>query len=211
MIIGIVDILIQMKKVSSDSYRINNFYNDFIKYSESGGSDYKTYDTLIKQSTGIQTLLGDTGIMCNYKPPYANYYYREIQVIVNFIPELKKSFREEENRIYSSGEIIDFYYDTVRECLIRFQGRLAERHEDLVSQLKNPFKIFNQGIKTILNFPFYVFETFGIISNDTNKKIYSSRIFNLIGAIISILGVLSAVITIVTGWNPFINFLKDLL
>lgn len=208
-LIGFIDIVLSIRKCNHNSLYVTEFYNDFIKYGNSQGKDYKTYDSLIRESIKIQNMLGGNGILYNYKPAYANYSYPSIQVIVNFLPDLNKEFYRERSGRYPSDEIIQFFFNTIRECLIRYQGVLNNRKNNFVDLLRNPLKIFNHGVKTILHFPFFMLASFGLISEDMSEKAFSNKIFNSLGALISTLGLLSTMITIVTGWKPFIVFLKN--
>lgn len=210
-IIGFISIILSIRTANRNLNYIAEFYNNLIKYGNSKGEDYETYDKLLKESIKVQSLLGPNGIMYNYTPPHAKYTYPHIQVIVNFLPELHKYFRKEKEDFYPSYEIPIFFHDSIRECLVRFQGLLSNQEENLVTILKNPFKLFNYGVKTILHFPFYMLASFGVISEDASEQAFSNKLFNLLGAVISMLGLLGTVITIVTGWAPFLLFLKKLI
>ncbi|WP_336152599.1 hypothetical protein [Acinetobacter ursingii] len=210
-IIGIINIVLSIRTSKLNQNYIAEFYNNLIQYGNSQGEDYQTYDELLRESIKVQFLLGQNGVMYNYTPPYANYTYSSVQVIVNFLPELHKRLREENESIYPSTKIVLFYFDSIRECLIRFQGLLRQQENNLIGILKNPFKLFNYGIKTILHFPLYILASFGVITEDTSEKAFSNKFFNFLGALISMLGLLGTVITIVTGWKAFIIFLKDFI
>lgn len=210
-LIGFIDIVLSIRKYNHNFLYITDFYNNFIKYGNGRGNDYKTYDILIRESIKVQNMLGGNGILYNYKPAYANYSYPSIQVIVNFLPDLDKEFYREREGQYPSGEVVQFFFNTIRECLIRYQGVLSNRKNNLVDLLRNPLKIFNHGVKKILHFPFFMLASFGVISEDMSEKTFTNKFFNILGALISTLGLLGTVITIVTGWKPFTDFLKNFL
>ena len=91
-------------------------------YFESNGRDIELYTWLIENSVKMQHELGPSGRI-DYKPPAANHIVRNMQMVVNLVPELHGWLTE--GRFFGA-EQVDGLYRMLQEALIRHRGVLAE-------------------------------------------------------------------------------------
>ena len=75
----------------------------------------------------------------------------------------------------------------------------------------NPLYDLTSGIKVILGIPLDILYSIGLISSKNLTKIKDNVLFKILGGIISLLTFLSTIMSIVLGWNDFVNLIKGIL
>lgn len=80
-----------------------------------------------------------------------------------------------------------------------------EKKRDL---LKNPFILFQQGIQCLVLLPFSIFYWSGLMNYTSYNKIDENFITKIISLIFGMIGVFSGIMTIILGWEGFINLIK---
>jgi len=187
------------KNINSIEEKINflyNYQNKFIAMATSYANnkfDEQIYIYLTENSNKVQIVLGQTGRIY-YKPPFSAFAYDNYPIVLNTIPQFRA--RTIENFDISSSD----------DTMIRKIGILKESKDYFISQ-DTITHWFQLGSQMILALPIKVLEFFGILPHRCYNTITSSKIFKVINGIIWFLGLLSAVITIFTGWDAFIRIL----
>lgn len=73
----------------------------------------------------------------------------------------------------------------------------------------NPIRCFAGGIRLILSIPVIMLQWLGIISADLRRKAESSIVMTMLSALVSVVGFVASIITIVLGWNEFVSILRS--
>lgn len=183
------------------------FFENFKAYMESGGDEVKYYTWMIHRSNKMQNQLGVTGIIHSYKPPYQNFAYKNYTVILSMLPDLKHAL---EDYILRDG-VANQYASTIQDTLVRHIGIVEDRIDLIVSDLKNPLKWLHVGVSEIVSIPAYMLSSLGILSETNVTRIISSSIFKIFSGLIALFRLVSSVITVVLGWNQFLDLINRLL
>ncbi|EIM65473.1 hypothetical protein [Desulfobacter postgatei] len=183
------------------------FLNNLQKYWESSGKDWDTYSWLIHRSNKMQGEMGGHGVTHGYKPPYQNFIIKRYEIILNMIPELRKCL---ENDLLRTNPLASQYFNALQESLVRYIGSIEDMETDLKKELKNPIKWFRHGVRDIVALPAYLLGWLGVISDLTVKRIVSSLLFSAISGIFALVGFVSAILTIVIGWDKFLEIVTKI-
>lgn len=171
---------------------LNNLYS-----SKTITPDNSTYVELLTKSAHIQSLLGDLGRI-DYQEPFTNYVIRNLQIVINFIPHLQ-------NPQYKDGE-----FRLLQSVLLIRIGQYEELLNQIKKDIKNPLILLREGIQFIVTLPISLMFWTGLIQYSTKSKIYNSFFIKFVSFIIVFLGLISSIITIVSGWNT-IDFIIEYL
>ena len=74
----------------------------------------------------------------------------------------------------------------------------------------NPIAQFRKGVETILLVPLDILETLGVFSSSTNQRAHQSVITKLVAGLVALVGFMSGLVTIITGWKGFIDGVLNL-
>jgi hypothetical protein len=176
------------------------FISRLQRFASAEGFENQQYTWLTQHSVQMQEALGSLGIV-DYKPPGILAFISNYQVILNLLPELRR---------LRAGEYHFGVEDTFREqaslcmdTLVRYFGVLERRSAESVKQLRNPLAWFREGVQSILLVPILLLASLGLLSLSTVNRFRASPVFRLLAGFAALVGLLSAVITIVLGWNQF--------
>jgi hypothetical protein len=203
LIVGYFYLRLKKNQLNIKQQKILLFLEIFYDYIESNGKDFAAYSKLTRQSPMIQDLMGTWGIV-NYRPPNVNHSILNFPLIINFLPEIRK--------IYDDNDLVSLrnqYIESYNESLNRFLGVLENQITNIESELKNPFYSFKSGIQFILGLPFQLITFFDLWPIVDFPYLRLVRKFFL--GIINILSFLSIIITILVGWNDAIKHFFEIL
>lgn len=199
-IIGFIRIIYTIRDIGKTIVFLTEYRNNYIdlinSYLHSSGYraarqlDPKLYSWLVSKSTKAQQEVGMFGVG-EFIAPFQIYKIRNYQFIVNTIPKIR------------DGHIRDEEINMVDDILTRCLGAYDEINNELLSELKNPIKWFQYGVKWVLSLPVRILNWFGIVNTNTVDKITANGVFKLVSGLIGIISFFSAIVTIVTGWEPF--------
>lgn len=187
--------------VEKDKFSIE-FMTKLQQYVDSRGKDGNTYGWLIHNSVKMQNHMGQLGVI-DFKPPVANYFIRNYQIIVNGIPELPQAFAEDQ--FFTTISLANQYASMLTESIIRYHGVLDESLNNATKELRNPFKMFREGVQTILSLPLYLLEWVGLGGNVIMNSSIGRFFIRFLTGIVSIITFVSAVVSLVVGWDGFVN------
>ena len=162
----------------------------------------KEYEWLMSNSGKVQIILGDAGII-SYKD--ISGYYPNYQIVINFMNEVMS--------LFSKG-LIGTESEKVTWCHNAFLRKMGIYDEYIKKEIKrtfNPLYDLTSGIKVILGIPLDILYSIGLISSKNLTKIKDNVLFKILGGIISLLTFLSTIMSIVLGWNDFVNLIKGIL
>ncbi len=199
-IIGFVNILFDHQKLIKKMNFASEYLTKFQQFKNlyTTNFDGETYYWLTYHVPKIQLQLGSFGIG-GYQPPFANYIHTNYPIIINVLPEMR------------NGTADSSMINGCEEALIRYIGFLEDYTEKSMNQMKNPLKWFLEGVKLIISSPFLVFYWLGLISLSCVEKIRNNYIFQIFSGFIALSELIASIITIIIGWEKFVNLIQKLL
>jgi len=215
LIIGVSLIIRAGRTESKNLDEAYEYLNKFREYGNSifkGKENYEAYEWLTMRGPKMQAKVGELGIARGFIPPYSNIQYNTYQIIVNALPTLRDEARDP-MRGYNSlqNNIVQNYLTMIDDVLLRYIGRLENRLEDFNAQLKNPFIWLREGVQFFVQIPILLLYWSGLIKYATYYRFTNNIIIKFINFIIIVVGLISSIITIVTGYNPFMEIFNKYL
>lgn len=180
---------------------VNEFGERLLRYVNSGGRDEESYGWLTHRSNRMQNQMGRQGLI-GFQPPFANFIHNNYPVILNMLPELRKSLRD--SILHSQA---DWYANALREALIRHLGSLEDTRETVDHDLRNPIVLLRRGIQGVLSGPGYLLHSLGL-SAAPNP---SGPLLRIASGIVALIGLVAAVMTTALGWPAFSTLLASLV
>jgi hypothetical protein len=181
----------------------NVFSATLHRYLDSRGEDAKAYQNLMLDSNKMQRELGVLGLV-SYRPAAENIVYSRFPVISNLLPQFH---REIHDRFLSTTTSPAHTAQMLSDTMLRYQGSLQEADEFSLARLKNPIAWLAEGGRAILTAPISLLRAFGVLSQPAYSRIEGARITRVIGGIVALLAFVSSVVTIVVGWDAFVQIL----
>lgn len=209
--ISVFGFFILRRKVSDLIYKIN-FTQDYLEkvkeFIDSNGKDMKSYTWLLDRSVKMQRTMAGYGKV-DYVVPYQGYKVSNADIIINFVPQIKKEFESVINSLAPSFQTISFYVDSLQEYLIRFYGAKRDELNQAEDELRKPYYWFILGLRQILALPIYIFAITGLLSMATAQSLRDSLLLKFISFLIVMIGLIASIMTIFVGWNDFWNLIKQ--
>lgn len=179
--------------------KFSKFISDLLNKNKYSNKDY---EWLMSNSDKVQIILGDAGII-SYKD--ISGYYPNYQIVINFMNEVMSLFSK--GLIGTESEKITWCHN----AFLRKMGIYDEYIKKEIKRTFNPLYDLTSGIKVILGIPLDILYSIGLISSKNLTKIKDNVLFKILGGIISLLTFLSTIMSIVLGWNDFVNLIKGIL
>jgi len=182
-----------------------NYRNKFIDLLngclEHGYINNDLYTELTEQVVEMQKELGDDGVYSYMVDPLKGISSRNHQALINFLPEVRMIGQWRDNsimmmRFSNSAQTCD-------DMFMRHMGQLKNRMEQERKHLFNPFLCLADGIRWILWLPANILFWCGFISERVNYKLRVNWILKLLAFLVTIIGLVGSVFTIVIGWEQF--------
>lgn len=211
--VGFINLQISLRKIVVESIYYNDFSNHYFLFLQSlhlNQIDYKEYQWLIVNSPKMQRNLGIFGVMSNFID--GRYQYRNLQILVNLLPQIREAY--ETTRSYNALSF-DFdrlkgFTNVITESLLRYEGDLSERDEATRNRLKNPFIWFREGVQWVVTLPIQLLYWTGVINYVVLSRLSNNWFVKFLNFLIIIIGLASSIVTLVTGYNPFIEIMRKL-
>lgn len=182
-----------------------DFHDKFYDYASSTGRDHNAYGWLIHRSCKMQKQINEQGLIATYCAPYSHQQVTNYSIIINMIPALNHAFQD-----YLLRDDAKQYLNVINESLTRHRGYLDDKEEYILYRLKNPIYWFQRGINQVIGIPFYILSMFGIMNPQTASRIIASYVFGIISGVVSFISFLSAIFTLVIGWDDFLIKIQPL-
>jgi len=209
MVIGYFRIRQKTNRIQEMILFATNYNNKFVEYVKSEGNNYEVYLWLIENSPRIQTETDGYGIVALFHLPYSNKIYHNFEIFLNAVPLIKREF--DDHSISRNNSAIREYATVIPECLMRHVGVQKEALKQKAKGIKNPIIWFTEGTRYILLIPFSILQWMGIMRELVIRKIEQSGLFKLVAGIVSLLGLISSVVTILVGWNEFERIIMSII
>lgn len=206
-ILGFIMKLIELsdifKRINfTDNYR-NKFINLINEIISNNNFNQQLYYELTSDVNSMQYELGSDGIYAYVADNLKGFSTRNYQLLINFLPEVRNILNEQDNMV-----MMNRYHQSINNCddmFIRHLGTLRGFEQNIRKNMFNPFSCFSDGIKFIVSLPILLLNWFGFISNENTRKAKHSWIVKLLNFIFTLIGFISAVMTIVIGWEDFLH------
>lgn len=201
-VIGFIHLKIRMRELSKKLSFLWEFRDKFAQlsnqldfsYGNMGSAtnlDHNLYDWLSRKSVKAQRLVGYHGIG-NVIGPYQLWKATNYQFIINNIPKIR------------DGSVHHQEVTMVDDCLTRGIGDYEEDERELINELRNPIKWFQHGVRLVISFPIRLLKWFDIIPEYLFLSLTRNWVFKLFSGLVSLIGLLGAIVGLITGWNGFL-------
>lgn len=202
-IIGFIARLMNAASLSERRDFTKTFQNTFIElvnsFFKTGRMPNDLYSKCMHDVDAIQAELGYDGVIASYVDHLHGIKGQNYQLFVNIIPEIREAEGMVDNSIMM--ERVSQLIGTCNDALLRHVGNLDRELNKERKGIFNPFICFREGIRFIIGLPVLILYWSGIISSRTIGAARVSVIFKLISSVITIIGFISSIITILLGWN----------
>lgn len=148
-----------------------------------------------------------------YKPAGANYYLKGYQIIINGLTEVKNIYQQMSGKyggLNFEWQMLQESLGMIDDTLLSYIGFLENKSEQKLKAIRNPVTWFREGIQFIVTLPISLIYWSGIINYRAYNKVNNNVFVKLISLAVGIIAFISSIITIVTGYVPFSDFIKDL-
>jgi hypothetical protein len=204
-IIGLIKELRALLRVVEDIDFLSNYNGTYVDYM----NNYlgKGYDTpkekelhikLISEAPKAQRLLLDAGLV-DYQPAFRGYMVKNYPILVNTVQSLRNpsSLTEE--------------FNWVNTILIMQIARYKELHESIKGNVLNPLVLLREGVQFFVTLPISLLYWTGVIQYSTQYKLSNNIVVKFLNFLIISIGFVSAIVTIVLGWEQFKSYLDKFL
>ena len=202
-IIGFIARVINAGDISARREFTIRFQNTFIELANSffktGRMSDELYSKCIHDVDAIQAELGYDGIIAGYVDRLHGIKGQNYQLFVNIMPEIREAESMSGNSIMM--ERVSQLIGTCNDALQRHVGNLDRELEAERKGPFNPFICFREGVRFILGLPALVLYWSGFVSTRTISAARVSSVFKFISGVITLIGLISSIITILLGWN----------
>ena len=111
---------------------------------------------------------------------------------------------------FRSGQIENFDVNSTDDCLLRYLGVIEKALISIRKKIKNPIVWFKEGFQEIISLPLYIFNWFGILSDNSVSKLTTNAIFKIFSGIGGLVAFASGIVTIVQGKDQIISFINKI-
>jgi len=167
-------------KIFEHQHLLNEVISKFSKFSHEEGIDEEAYKWLIQRSTQIENQLG-------------------LNEFISLLTQIKNSFE------IVSDININTSKDDARNHLLRKKGDLDDEMKNIRNNEGNIFCYFRLGVNELVSFPFYLLGWLGVITPNMINHLTNNKLASFIPKIFTLLSIIAAVMTLILGWDDFIN------
>ena len=217
-IIGFIDLIFSYRSLMSKknfSIEFVNKYREFCTGLFRKNLNEELYQWLRLKCSRMQTIMGSYGIASIYQPPFSNIIYRNHQIIVNGLSEIRKEYSMLDDLGSSlTYRNLEEMARMIDDCIILYIGSLEDVEKDLISEMKNPLIWFREGIRFIVLIPISFLHWSGLINYNTYNKLTNNLLVKTITMLITLIGLISSIIGIIQGYDYLViifNKIKELL
>jgi hypothetical protein len=166
-------------------------------YDRNGTLDSELYMWLTKNVNKMQADLGHLGTM-HYVAPFQIYQIKNYQIVINTLPKFR------------NGQVEDFDINSADDSLLRYIGVLEKALESIRKKIKNPIICFKEGFQEVISLPLYIFNWFGLLSDNSVSKVTTNIIFKIFAGISGLVAFASGIVTIVQGKEQMISLINKI-
>lgn len=197
-VIGLAYTLRDLKKrlEYTVGYRVR--FLDFYEHIKKNGNiENPLYYELVQEVNKIQLELGIDGIVSIYHDPIKGVQIRNYPLMLNLFNDLR-------SEVLNYDMFADRIYLAVGSCdeaMVKHIGNLEEAMAIGRKRIINPFYCFGNGISLVISLPVRILLWSGIINRSISDRILSSKCYDILSKVATVLGLIASIITIILGWD----------
>lgn len=185
---------------------LGQYTENYVKYCNSyldkgirSEEENKLYIRLLSDAPKAQTLLMDAGYV-DFKLAGTWSYINNYQILINTVQTLRNppSFGREE-------------FEMLYNILVMQVSRLNELGEKTKKETLNPIILLREGVQFFTTLPISLLYWTGLIKYSTQYKLSNNIVVKFLNFLIILIGFVSAIFTIVLGWEQFKGYLDKFL
>ncbi len=194
----------EVGRLHEDREFAHAYLRAFRTYIASDGADTESYSWMVHRSQKLQRNMGHHGVASTFVAPFGRYTVQNYRIILNALPEVRKALSDNFLRPVASQ-----YIDFIQEAIIRYGGELDDALELAQGSVNNPFRALRQGVQALILAPGYLMHWLGL----SRSPSMSSRgvVLRISSGLLALIGLASAVVSIVVGWGDFVEILRRLM
>ncbi|WP_206763871.1 hypothetical protein [Cytobacillus firmus] len=210
-IIGFIKQYRSLKRIIKDIDFLADYNKSYVTYlnkhlkfdyysreEKTGKAEKELHIKLISQAPKAQRLLMGAGLV-DYQPAFSGYMVKNYPILVNTVQSLR-----------NPGGLTE-EFNWVNNILIMQIGRYEELYESVKADTLNPITLLREGVQFFVTLPISLLYWTKIIEYSTQNKLTNNIVVKLINFLIIIIGFVSAIVTIVLGWEPMKGYIEKLL
>ncbi|MFP6333470.1 hypothetical protein [Bacillus subtilis] len=204
MLVGFIREVLSLRRLGKDIEFLIQYSSNYVKYcntylGKGVGSDEEIslYNRIISDAPKAQGLLLDAGYI-DYKPAGSLYYIKNYQVLVNTVQLLRNPLTRED-------------FEMLFNILVMQVSRYNEFFNNKKKGILNPIILLREGVQFFVTLPISLLYWTGLIEYSTQYKLSNNFIVKFLNFLIILIGFISAIFTIVLGWEQFKEFLIKFL
>jgi hypothetical protein len=208
-VIGFISLLLRVRNLNEEHQQGTDFINTYREYCQSimtQKEDYSLYQKLTMDAPLMQEKVGSLGVAHHWIPPFSRFAYSNYQLIINLLPEIRSKLR---SSLYGWNSLVNEevagYMSTIDEVLLRYIGVLEKRQKFALNNISNPFIWLREGVQFFIQLPISVLYWSGLIRYATYNRLTDNFLIRVLNLLVIIVGLVSSIVTIVTGYNPFLD------
>ena len=206
--IGLHEVNKRLRHLKEKRARVEEFLKNLKLFVESGAKDRQAYFRMVHQSALVQRDIGSYGLM-SYRPPYANHMFHNCQMVVNLLSEIDRWIQDDD--MFLSLKPGRALVQTLQESLVRFLGVIDDIQPGVEKIRRNPLLLLREGISWLLALPIAVFSFLGMIGENISEVVAQSGFVRFASGLITLIGLLGSIVTLVVGWSQFIDIVSKWL
>lgn len=214
LIIGIIKIIFDHRRIMNKinySVEFTNKYREYCDGVFQENINEELYQWLRLRCSKMQIMMGSYGIAKAYQPQFSNVIHRNHQIIINGLSEIRTRYSIAQTT--SSNLAYGGLNDIVRmidDCIILYIGALEDLEQDKISEMRNPFIWFREGIRFVVLLPISFFHWSGLINYNTYSKISDNFFVKMFTMLVTLIGLISSIIGIIQGYDYLIEIFNKI-
>ena len=213
-IIVIVQIL--KRQVLSDYNKRRTFTLEFHKnfismvnaFAEKGQFEPVSYGKVVNDLDAIQLELGADGFISEMIDPLKGIKVKDYQIFMNIIPEMRAAAGALDLQIFA--ERLNQMLGVCDDALGRHVGLLGRIIDEKKTLLWNPISCFGDGVRWLIGLPGQLLVWLGIIKPNKMVTVQKNLFFRFFGGLVSLIGLVGSIITILLGWEESVQLMMKL-
>lgn len=187
----------------------NNFISMVNDFTQKGQFEPASYSIVANDLDAIQLELGADGIISEMIDPLKGIKVKNYQIFMNITHEMRAMAGALDLQLFAGR--FDQMVGIADDALRRHGGVLGRIITENEKLLWNPISCFGDGVRWLIGLPGQLLVWLGIIKPNNMKSVQTSAIFRFLGNLITVIGLLSSIITILLGWEDTLRLLSNLL
>lgn len=194
-ILGFFAALFDFAKTIRRIYFLKKFisrFRDFTGIQVRDRRSSQLSDWLTENSAVLQHDMGNWGLAIGKLPGLGN--VKNYPILIHTLTRMRNGDSER-------GEIV-----SCQDSLLHYLGVLKNHLWIHSKNVFNPFAWLRDGARIILLIPIYIVKWFGFFEGTSTENLAKTALIRVLTTILACVGLLGTIITIVTGWDEFIEW-----